>query len=88
LTSIGLARFLKKNDKCGSWDEVDDKTAREKVSQHLRDAARPFRGEETEPLPLDWELWIPQGVVDPFPDEESLASYLELIQGRRHTMWT
>jgi len=88
LTSIGLARFLKKNDKCGSWVEVDDKTAREKVSQHLRDAARPFRGEETEPLPLDWELWIPQGVVDPFPDEESLASYLELIQGRRHTMWT
>jgi len=30
-------RFMRKNDETGEWFEVDDKTARQKASQTLRD---------------------------------------------------
>jgi hypothetical protein len=36
-------RFLRQDPKTRLWHEVDDKKAREKASQHLRDATKEFR---------------------------------------------
>jgi len=41
-------RFLKHNDKTGSWDDVGDKKAREKTSQALREKAPQIRKQQEE----------------------------------------